>query len=81
MASVVMEFVTADPSKPYEIHLNEQFVLTAMILACKVYGIPLPRHATKTIQHTDQGVAMTVSMKIDTPVFEPLDESKKAASV
>jgi len=68
--SVVIEFVTADPSKPYEVNLNEQFVLTAMILACKAYRVPLPRDAVKIIQVTDKGLAMMVSMKIDTPVFE-----------
>ncbi|MBL4615548.1 MAG: hypothetical protein JKY27_11835 [Magnetovibrio sp.] len=65
-SSIVVEFVTADPKKPYEVRLNEQFVLTAMIMTCKTYGVPLPRDATKTLQLTKQGLAMTVSMKVDT---------------
>lgn len=72
---VVVEFVTADPKKPYEVHLKEQFVLTAMIMACKAYNVPLPRDASKTIQLTEQGLAMTVSMKVKTGPLE-----QKAAS-
>lgn len=70
--SVLIEFVAADPNKPFEVQLDEQFVLAAMILACKVYGVPLPRDATKALQHTEQGPAMTVSMKIGTPILAPL---------
>ncbi|MCW8914428.1 MAG: hypothetical protein OQK24_01090 [Magnetovibrio sp.] len=66
-ALVIVEFMTADPQKPYEINLSEAEVLTAMISSCKEYRIPLPRNAAKTIQHTKQGLAMTVSMKVDTP--------------
>ena len=73
--SAVIEFVTANPNKPYELHLDEQFVLSAMILACKVYGVPLPRSAKKSLQLTDQGLAMTVSMQLETPILEPLAAS------
>jgi len=69
---VLLEFVAADPNKPFEVQLDEQFVLTAMILACKVYGVPLPRDATKALQHTDQGLAMTISMRIGTPILKSL---------
>lgn len=65
-ASVVMEYMTANPNQPYEVHLNQQAVLTAMIAACRLHGVPLPRDAAKTVQMTDQGVAMTVSMKLNT---------------
>lgn len=74
-ASVVIEFVTANPDKPFEVNLSEDFVLSAMILSCKEFGVPLPRDASKSIQLTDQGLAMIVSMKIKPKV--PL---QKAAS-
>jgi len=73
--SAVLGFVTANPNKPYEIHLDEQFELSAMILACKVFGVPLPRSANKTLQLTDQGLAMTVSMKLEKPIVETLAAS------
>jgi len=62
---VVIAFVTSNPKNPYEVHLNEGFVLSAMIALCKQMGVPLPRDAAKTVQLTDQGLAMTVSMKVD----------------
>lgn len=70
-ASVVVEFVTADPDRPFERHLNEDFVLAAMIRACKDNRVPLPRDATKKLQVTDQGLAMTVSMKVNTTAPPP----------
>jgi len=73
--SAVIEFITANPNKPYELNLDEQFVLSAMILACKVYGVPLPRSAKKSLQLTDQGLAMTVSLRLETPIVEPLAAS------
>ncbi|OEJ69657.1 hypothetical protein [Magnetovibrio blakemorei] len=65
-STLVVDFMTSNPKKPYELHLNESFVLTAMILVCKRHGVPLPRDAAKIIQATDQGLAMIVSMKINT---------------
>ncbi len=76
-ALVIVEFMTADPKQPYEINLSEAEVLTAMITSCKEYRVPLPRDAAKTIQHTKQGIAMTVSMKVDTP---PPAANQQAAS-
>lgn len=74
-SSVVVEFMTSNPQKPYELHLNEAFVLTAMIMLCKSCHVPLPRDAAKSIQATEQGLAMIVSMKVNTDNI-----TKKAAS-
>lgn len=65
-SSLVVDFMTSNPKKPYELNLNEAFILTAMIMVCKRHGVPLPRDASKAIQATDQGLAMIVSMKINT---------------
>ncbi|MEG3617239.1 hypothetical protein V5T82_02115 [Magnetovibrio sp. PR-2] len=66
-AQAVVEFMTADPKNPVEIHLKEDQVLTAMIMVCKAHHVPLPRDAVKVLQLTKQGLAMTISMKVDTP--------------
>jgi len=78
-SKVVVEFVTADPKRPFELTLNEQFVLTAMILACKANHVPLPRDATKTIQMTDKGLAMAISLRIDTPPTKSLRNALQQA--
>jgi len=65
-SSLVVDFMTSNPKKPYELHLNETFVLTAMIMMCKCHSVPLPRDAVKILQATEQGLAMIVSMKVKT---------------
>ena len=75
---VVLEFDTANPDKPYEVVLNEHFVISALILACRKHGIPLPRDAQKYLQMTDRGLALTLSLKMETV---PVDtESPSAAT-
>lgn len=64
--SVVLEFVTANPDKPYEVALDESFVIGALIMACRNHGVPLPRGATKKLQMTDNGLALTLSFRRDT---------------
>lgn len=59
---IVMQFVTADPDKPYEVTLDEDLVLTALIAKCKCADVPLPRSAPKHLQLTNQGLAMIVSL-------------------
>ena len=65
-SGMVLEFETADVNNPHEVHLNEQFTLSALISACKKFHVPLPRSAAKKIQKTDQGIAMVVSMHVNT---------------
>lgn len=65
---VILEFVTANPDKPQAVALNEHFVISALILACRQHNIPLPRSAAKHLQMTDKGLALTVAMRSETPV-------------
>lgn len=63
---VVLEFVAANPDKPFEVVLNEHFVIGALIVACRTHGVPLPRSATKKLQMTDNGLARTLAFRRDT---------------
>lgn len=64
---VELEFITANPKKPYKVPLSEQFVLTAMILVCKDLGVRLPRSGVKVLCLREKGLAMQMTMKIQTP--------------
>ncbi len=63
---VVLQFVTAHVKRPMEVPLSEHFVLTAMVVTCRKYGIPLARYSTKSIEIHDQGLAMVMTMDIKT---------------
>lgn len=65
---IIMQFVTADPNKPVDVTLREDVVLTALIAMCKRFNVPLPRNAAKTLQLTNQGLAMVISMTMNEPV-------------
>lgn len=64
---VILQFMTADPKRPREITLNDQSVLAALIATCKRHNVPLPRSASKALQLTNQGLAMTVNLTLETP--------------
>lgn len=64
---VILQFMTADPKKPHEVTLAEQSVLASLIATCKRFSVPLPRSAPKALQLTKQGLAMTITMTMDTP--------------
>ncbi len=64
---VELEFITADPKRPFKVPLSEQFVLTAMILVCKDLGLRLPRDGSKILCLREKGLAMMMSMTIQTP--------------
>lgn len=65
---IILQFVTANPDKPHEVTLNEEVTLTALIMMCKRFSVPLPRSAAKKLQLTNQGLAMVVSMSMAEPV-------------
>lgn len=64
---LVLQFMTADPKRPHEITMNEDDVLAALIATCRGNSIPLPRSAPKHLQKTKQGLAMVITMTLDTP--------------
>lgn len=64
---LILQFMTADPKRPFEITMNEDDVLAALIGACKGFSVPLPRSAPKTLQQTKQGLAMVITMTMDAP--------------
>lgn len=65
---IIMQFMSANPNKPIDVTLREDVVLTALIAMCKRFNVPLPRNAAKTLQLTNQGLAMVVSMSMNKPM-------------
>lgn len=63
---VVLQFVTAHVKRPLEVPLSEHFVLTAMIVTCRKYGVPLARYSKKSIELHEQGLVMVMRMEIKT---------------
>lgn len=64
---LILQFMTADPKRPHEITMSEDAVLSALIATCKGFSVPLPRSAPKQLQQTKQGLAMAITMTMDTP--------------
>ena len=64
---LILQFMTADAKRPHEITMSEDAVLSALIATCKSFSVPLPRSAPKQLQKTKQGLAMVITMTMDTP--------------
>ena len=63
---VAIQFMTANPDTPVEVPLSQQFILSAMIVACRDFNVPLPRYAEKTFMKHDKGLALVITLNIST---------------
>lgn len=61
--SVELLFASANPKKPIVVHLSADQAIGALIGACRVKHIPLPRDARKYLQkNAEGGITLSVGM-------------------
>lgn len=58
----ILNFVSSNPNEPFRIHLTEDDVIQALIMACREAKIPLPRKANKHLQPQKDAIALSIGM-------------------
>lgn len=59
---VILRFVSSNPNEPFRIHMTENDVVEALIMACREAKIPLPRKANKHLQPQKDAIALSIGM-------------------
>ncbi|TCS63674.1 hypothetical protein [Varunaivibrio sulfuroxidans] len=77
--SVELCFASANPKKPFVVYLSSNQAIGALIGACRVKHIPLPREGRKYLQkNAEDGI--TLSVGLDSIHLEESDYAAAAAA-